>query len=486
MMRALVLLHRWLGIAFCLLFALWFGSGLVMHFVPYPAPVEAERLAGLAPIDFSRVRRGPADAVAASAIGHADRVRLIERADGPVYVISNAARVVALHAADLSGAALGAPALALAVAADVARRRGFDAAAARLESLSRADQWTLADGFDRHRPLYRVALNDRAGTELYVSSATGEVVLATARRQRAWNYVGSVAHWIYPTALREHPAAWSALLYWLSLAALIAAVAGAIVGVLRIGAEGGRLVSPYRGVAAWHHILGLACMLFVLSFIFSGFLSMDDGRLFSSGKPAAADAAALAGSPQWQAAPPLNRVGAATIEVEWFGFGGQTFRRERGGAGERLLFAESGEGGEPTAARSFLRPDQIDAAGRALARPCKPAFAVEPSDDYAIAPIDPGAPVFRLVCGDDWFDIDGENGAVLDRLDSSARAYRWLYRGLHTLDFPALTARPALRTALIVGLCGAGLIFSLTGIVVAWRRVLAIFGATPRLPDVML
>jgi hypothetical protein len=35
MLRALTLFHRWLGVAFCLLFATWFASGIVMHFVPF-------------------------------------------------------------------------------------------------------------------------------------------------------------------------------------------------------------------------------------------------------------------------------------------------------------------------------------------------------------------------------------------------------------------------------------------------------------------
>ncbi len=55
-MRALILLHRWLGVAFCLLFAMWFATGIVMHFVPFPALTETERFAGLAPID-SRQRQ---------------------------------------------------------------------------------------------------------------------------------------------------------------------------------------------------------------------------------------------------------------------------------------------------------------------------------------------------------------------------------------------------------------------------------------------
>ena len=40
-MRVLTLLHRWWGVMFCLLFAMWFASGIAMHFVPFPAPSEA-------------------------------------------------------------------------------------------------------------------------------------------------------------------------------------------------------------------------------------------------------------------------------------------------------------------------------------------------------------------------------------------------------------------------------------------------------------
>ena len=83
----------------------------------------------------------------------------------------------------------------------------------------------------------------------------------------------------------------------------------------------------------------------------------------------------------------------------------------------------------------------------------------------------PGAPVYRMVCGDVWFHVDGASGAMLERLDPSRRAYRWLYGALHTHGFPALVARPRLRTALIVMLCGCGLVFSLTGVVIGWRRL---------------
>src|ERR1700761_7964909 len=99
-MIVLVLLHRWLGVGFCLLFAMWFASGIVMHFVPFPSLTEAQRFAGLLPIDLSQVRHGP-DEAAARGAGEARRVSLLQRPDGPVYIVSDASRSIAVRADDL-------------------------------------------------------------------------------------------------------------------------------------------------------------------------------------------------------------------------------------------------------------------------------------------------------------------------------------------------------------------------------------------------
>jgi hypothetical protein len=475
MLRALILLHRWLGVAFSLLFAMWFASGIVMHFVPFPALTETDRIAGFASIDLAGVERGPAEAVAASGVSSASRVRLVQRADAAVYVVSSSSGLKALRAADLADGAVRSGQLAAAIAGQYARHRGWDSGGAGSADLVAYDQWTVSGQYDPHRPLYRVALDDGPGRELYVSSATGEVVLATTRSERMWNYAGSVAHWIYPTALRSHRAAWSRLLWWLSLLALMGASAGAAVGTLRIGAEGSRFVSPYNGLQAWHHWLGLICMLFVLTWIFSGWLSMDDGLLFSTGKPTAAEAAAMAGKPEWSALPPdeIARVAAPAREIDWFAFGGHIFRRERVSADRQKIFLADAGSGAATPDRAFLRSDEVDAASSHLARGCNAAVVVGSDDDYAIASTMPAAPVFRVVCGGDWFHIDGASGVLLEKLDASRRAYRWLYGALHTLNFPVLTARPMLRTAVIVILCGFGFVFSLTGIVIAWRRLLS-------------
>ena len=476
MMHALVVLHRWLGVAFCLLFAMWFASGIVMHFVPFPTLTEAERVAGLPLLDWSAVLHAPSEAVAASGIGDVARVRLLQRADGPVYLVAGSSGVAALHASNLSDAAVNSEQVALAIAQGHARLRQLDTGQAIVVGLMPHDQWTVRSGFDSHRPLFRVAINDPLGTDLYVSSKTGEVVLDTTRCERLWNHVGSVVHWIYPTALRSHRTAWGLLVWWLSLLASIGAAAGAVVGIVRIRVVGSRPASPYDGWQAWHHWLGLICMLFVLTWIFSGWLSMDGGRLFSSSRASVAETALVAGFPAWArlSSDVLPQIGAKTREVEWFAFGGRIYRRDRIGVdAQRLTVGDSQF--DPARARHFLDVGEVNAIAKRLSPACKAPVIVDSDDSYALRATMEGSPIFRLVCGLVWFDIDGASGVLVQKLDPSRRAYRWLYTGLHTLDLPALTAHPALRTTLILVLSGCGLLFSFTGVVIGGRKLRSYF-----------
>lgn len=467
MMNAIVLLHRWLGIAFCLLFAMWFATGIVMHFVPFPSLTEAERFAGLVPVDRAQPTMAVADAVAASGLTEATRVRLIRRSDGPVYIVSGPSQLHAIRASDGRGASVSSPEVALAIAKGHASQRGLDAAHAAVVAYADDDQWSVPNGFDRHRPLFRVALGDAAGTEVYVSSMTGEVVLDTTRRERGWNLAGSVLHWIYPTILRRHWALWDGVVWTLSLLALIAAVLGAVLGVVRLRLRARKISSPYRGWHALHHVIGLIATTFVLSWIFSGWLSMDHGRLFSRGQLTAAEASVTNALPDWKTAASLDRtpISPSAREVEWLGFNGTIYRRERMGLDKQVLVRPDDQEAEMFGAQ------EVGSLATRLAAGCGAPSVVGGNDDYPAQSIVPGAPVYRSRCGDVWFDIDGADGSVVQRLDASRRAYRWVYGALHTLDFPILVAHPRWRDVLVVGLCALGLVFSMSGIVIGWRRL---------------
>ena len=331
-------------------------------------------------------------------------------------------------------------AFALASASSHAATRGLDTTQVKLIDTVVHDQWTVANNLDSHRPLFHLALNDAAGLELYVSSVTGEVVRDTTRSERLFNYAGSVLHWIYPTVLRKHWAAWDTTVWWLALACLLGAISGALLGVLRLH----KLASPFRGWMYWHHVTGLACAVFVLTWIASGWLSMDHGLLFSDGRPQADEIATLSGPPLTageladHAASPAGR-----HEIEWSRFAG----------------------------RVLTGPLTVDDVQRAATRLGPRCINAADDDAYAARSRTADGTVFRIICGQTWWQIDGADGRIIEKLDASRRAYRWAFRALHTLDFPALADRPALRSGLIMLLCGGGFFFSLTGVVIGWRRL---------------
>ncbi|HSI22262.1 MAG TPA: PepSY domain-containing protein [Methylophilaceae bacterium] len=470
-MRYLYLIHRWLGIAFCLLFAMWFATGMVMHFVAFPTLTADERFAGMTPIATAQVHVSPEQARKTASAASIAQVRLAMRGERPQYVFVQDSGLAAIYA---DSGEIAPPAVrdeALRLALQHAHLRGLNVPRADYAELATHDQWTVPNGLDPFRPLHRIRLHDDAGTELYVSAVTGEVVRDTTRFERGWNYAGAVVHWIYPTALRKHWAAWDSTVWWLSLTALAGAVTGLIVGVARARWNHAAGLSPYRGMHYWHHMLGLVCAVFVLTYIFSGWLSMDHGRLFSKNAADPQEIAGLAGGTFETArfgAVPLGQLQGAK-EIEFALLGGQPYLRARFDAEKQLIVDRQRN------AVAHFAPAAVTAAARPLlSGQCGTAETVAADDAYYVAPSGHNAPLYRLRCADarhTWIHVDSASGQVIEQVDDSRRWYRWLYSALHTFDMPWLVAHPPLRTLLIVSLCLGGLLFSLTGVVIGWRRL---------------
>ena len=64
--RWLYLVHRWLGVLLCSVFALWFISGIVMMYVGYPKLTPTERLEHLPPMRGVPIALEPAQALQAA------------------------------------------------------------------------------------------------------------------------------------------------------------------------------------------------------------------------------------------------------------------------------------------------------------------------------------------------------------------------------------------------------------------------------------
>ncbi|PZN30774.1 MAG: peptidase [Proteobacteria bacterium] len=478
-MRWLTLAHRWLGIGTCLLFAMWFASGLVMMYVPFPALTGAERLAGLEPIDWRAVRWSPDDVMRLAGLSEYPReLRLEMMAGEPVWRLRPAgAPWQVISAVD------GRKIEAIEEGEALAIARAFSGSAgARLDALLERDQWTVAGTYHPHRPLYRVAIGDAAGTHLYVSSRTGEVVLDTGARERAWNWAGSVVHWLYFTALRANQPLWRQVVLWVSAVGIVVALSGVWLGIARLrwrGRIAGQPATPYRGWMAWHHVGGLVGGVLVLTWIFSGWLSMGPPVPWTSASPPGGGSdprVAYAGNvePRFGMTLPrlqdLDAYPARQARFMWLAGRPQVVLANSVEAGSTVIDATSGR---PRA----LTDQELFAAARHLVPDGRPVSMqrLEQEDAYWYTHHTPRKlPVLRAMFDDPartWIYIDPETGDVLARIDRGRRIHRWLFNGLHRLDFRWLRHnRPAWDIALW-SLSAAGLVVSLSGVVIGWRRL---------------
>jgi hypothetical protein len=465
-------LHRWLGIAVGWLLCVWLVSGIVQSFVPFPSLPTSERraaapaLPSMAAVALPAMERG----------ARIEKLRLTSVGGAPRWVATPAEGANrAFDAA--SGKPL--PLIESAEAAQIAA--SFQGSVpANVTGPLPFDRWTVHDKYLVSRPMFRVRFDDAAGTELYVAAATGEVVQRTTARQRGWNYVGALLHWLNLGTLRAHFDTWHFVIRSLASIALLLVFAGLFVGIRSAWLSYRRArsaLSPYRGLQRYHHLLGMAAGVVILWWLMSGWLSLDRGTLFSAGQPTSSEQAALRGITLGRAAAAFQAhipsVMRDAVELEWTAFAGtpRMLVRTRNevryyvlGAGDVLVAAPPVDHDTlRTAAERAFSPARV----RAISTPL-------PDDAYARRGAPFGATVRRLELDDaanTWLHIDVASGEVVSRMDASRRRYRWLVDGMHTLDFPWLNRAGSLWHALLLLATTFALLFVLTGIALAWRRV---------------
>jgi uncharacterized iron-regulated membrane protein len=475
-MRWLYRTHRYLGIAVSALMLGWCLSGLVMLYVAYPSLPEAQRTAALAPLDLSALVATPAapDGIDASMPIRSLEVEMLAgRAVARIIDAYGNRRLIDLDS--------GLPVLwvdtgqALAVAHLFARRWNLPTALSSITTL-RNDQWTVAGEFNPDRPLYKISWDDPKASVLYISAWSGKAVQFTTASQRFWNWLGSVPHWVYFTALRERPWLWMQVVIVASLAGAFLTVTGIFIGCrqywrIRRGCGG-----PYRGYMRWHHVPGLIFGPLLLMWVASGLLSLSPWGLLDGGD-ARAERARLAGEPlQWRAIQGALRAIAQPSELRDLvslrsvPLAGELYFIGTRLDGHRLRLDARGE-------RAALSAADLEEEARALGgEKQSPPELLHMADRYYFSHhSDPVSfPVYRLTVGGTTrtlYYLDPESGEILRKADSAARGYRWLHQGLHRLDFwPALRARPMWDVLMATLLAGATMVAA-TGLYSAARRL---------------
>jgi hypothetical protein len=477
--RYVSVFHRWLGIALCLMFAMWFATGSVLSFVPFPSLSRDERIAHRELLDTSLVQVGPDTALAKAGSGFIESARLISVQGHPRYVLSLRGQP-ALSVSAETGQAL--PLLSSSAARAIAMEfSGLEVGAP--EGPFDYDQWIVHNAYDGYRPYYKLGVRDAPGTQLYVSARTGEVLQRTRRSERAWNYVGAVAHWINPTFLRRDYSSWRETIWILSLSGVALASAGIFLGLLRyvnLKRQRRSGLSPFHGLLRWHHSIGLFVGVLVLSWVLTGWLGLDGIVFFSNDQPSVDQLQRMRGISLTEAAgafpvPLLARLGAAR-QIEFIAVAARPLLlvHDQGGTSSRVVSTDPAIGSLQT---DTVISDALLASAVQRAWPPLKVLRVEhidSGDAYSLR-VRPFLPnTRRLVLGDTtetWVHMDAASGEVISLMDTSRRVHRWLVDGPHTFDFPLLNRAGPLWHVLLLTGTTAGFLFSCTGLVLALRRL---------------
>jgi hypothetical protein len=500
--RILILSHRYLGIAISLVLVVWFASGIVMIYAGgMPQLDQQTRLERLPAVDFIRVRLNPVEAALRADLPPGTIPTLLSVQQRPAWRFQ-AARMVTVFADDGS---LLEP-LTRDGAAQVARQfAGVGVEAIHFErQVDAPDQWTL--GARREMPLFKYSVEDGHGTELYVSPARGEVVQQTTTRTRALAWVGTIPHWIYFAALRTNQPLWYRIVVWLSAAACVLATLGLVLAFTQFRRTEPFSLSksiPYRGWMRWHYISGALFGVFTLTWAFSGLMSMEpwdwtdaqgldvDGEVLSGGAVEPGAYPVLDGAALTALVAPrvIKELGYQRIQGEHYyslrtvvpaSSGSARADRlhqpyaveELRGQGRVLVHAaDLRELQTPFSTESIVTRLQQSVAD---ARIIEHTLLVDYDSYYYSRGRQAALPVLRIKFDDPmrtWVYVDPHDSSMVALVHKYSRVERWLYSGLHSLDFRFwYSRRPLWDIGMLVLLLG-GLASSGIGLYLGIRRL---------------
>lgn len=470
MRRWLILIHRWLGIVLSLFFVVWFASGIVMVFTGgMPELSEAERLAHLPALDFSRVRLRPIDAVIRSGRRTGGRLLLLTIAGRPAYRIAGGRSITIF--AD-TGERLNEGLeddQAVAVAAAF-----MQLPPARLHHagvLDDPDQWTIE--LRQQLPLHKITADDPARTELYVAEQTADVALVTTRQSRSLAWAGAIPHWLYLRALRVRGEWWRRAVLWSSGLGIVSATIGIVLAFTQYRVR-------YAGWMKWHYWTGALFGIFTVTWVFSGWLSMEPWDWTSARARGPQIGQAVSGVLNLSRYPTFDPAawtealagsGVTAKEIEFRSVLDVPYYVVRGS--KTLMLSADG---------LQVRQQPFDhEAVLARIREGSGSTEIEAADvlseydsyyydQHRIAPL----PALRVKFADPdatWAYVDLTFGQLRASFTRRERVNRWLYHGLHDLDFAFWFYNPPVWYAAVVVLCLGGTALSVIGVVIGWRRL---------------
>lgn len=475
--------HRYLGLAFSILFLVWFLSGFVMMYKGFPNLSTQEKLMGSSPVRFRPDPLNPHKAMELAQLpGHLTSLRIASILQWPVYRLQDHQGNTETIFADNGNLLQKLDQYhAICIAKEFL---GGDVKIKHAVLTDRLDQWTPRTRFLPHLPLYKIFIDDPEKTVVYISSTTGEVVQKLNFNDKVWAWLGAIPHWIYFRDLRIYTQAWRDVVIGLSLVGTIMCLAGLILGIQRyVKARKRNRISPYKKAwFRWHHLLGFVFGLVVFTWIISGLFSMNPWRWSPESVLTAEE------RQHWQGGD--LQVDSSFTDIkqitERFTAHGKVKELELIRIAQRPYWLARYENNQTkllvaddTQAMpmdSLPKKQLVD-----LTQKLKPGSTTQEvvwltdyDSYYYNKERSLTLPVIRIKMADaanTWYYIDPKTASVVKKNETASRVERWLYHGLHSLDFPVLFYKRPLWDIVVIFFMLGGTALCITSIALTARWV---------------
>ena len=496
----LILSHRYIGIPLSFLFVVWFLSAFVMIYAGgMPRVTHEMRIEAAAPLPFETISVSPWQAV--GILGYSPfEAKLRTIFDRPVYEFPEPGYPSTFIWAD-NGEFLSelTPEQGAGIAADFLDIPETDFTYTGL--VSQPDQWTIP--IPNELPLFKYSAEDAYGTEVYVSPTRAQVAVYTTRQSRMLAWLGTIPHWFYFTDLRANQPLWYDIVVWTSGIGCILAILGLIMSVTqlrKVRPFSFRKAIPYKGLMRWHYLLGTFFGVFVLTWAFSGMLSMEPFAWTNERGLPVNEGIYQEGILELDAFPETNAeqwdglVVGTIKEVEFRWIGGEPYYLALYSATDNLavdkrdrlhqpyyIVGQLESGSTLIKAEGFTMQNGFDVdtlvakLQNSVEAKVTAYDVLDEYDDYYYSrnnqlPL----PVLRVKFDDpalSWIYVDPQKSELLSLIHKYSRIERWLYSGLHSLDFAFwYHKRPLWDLGMIVLLLG-GLLVSCLGLYLGLRRL---------------
>jgi hypothetical protein len=478
--NTIIQIHNLLGTFLSLMFVIWFLSGFVLIYAGFPHASRKERF-----MHLSTLTKSDFDSIQAPPHTFSGKVELEKMNGRPVYRVYKGRKAQKVYdAITLKECDFATEQEAINLAEDFS-----SAKLASVEKIKELDQWMPWSYYRPLLPFYKCSMDDDEHTRIYISAKSGSIVQETKRKSRWAARLGAIPHWIYFKSLRLHVGLWRNILICISSIGLIVSLSGLIAGFIRLRRkrknESLIRYSPYRKFwHKWHHITGFVFGLFVFTFILSGLVSVTDIPNWMVAVHAKKSAkktwnqkldikqhSKVNFSDLWtviEGNKPIRKVALKTVMNQ------PCYWVYRDHFGQAEVYVLGKEGIQKKLVYSKVEIETWR----------KHVYAKFDYDLKKLTEFDAyyqksgmwerHLPVWLLNLEDKdqtSMYINPNTGVVQKSYNTNDRWRRWLYRSLHTLDFPFLKKHDWLRKFLLLFISLGGTFVSLSGLVLGVRWI---------------